>query len=264
MRQELSSLDARLVTYVMDEAGQGFPFAAYVRAAAHAEEMAEGQSRFLVVMAAETLVLKAPEVFLLEAGKQLGGCPVHLKLLGAGMQEPVNDFWRLIYEHCKVDETNIYGMTSVVDEQPIRAYFNAGLLVVRPEGGILRRWQEDFRAIYQLPDCKAFYQASELYAIFMHQAILAGSILAMIKPEEFQLFPPQVNYPLHLHDSVNVWWRPKNLNELVTCRYEDFDDLYRCTQGEGKMGIEPALRAWLEHQLEQYGRCLAIQENAHD
>ncbi len=251
IRQELSSLNAELITYNIDDAGQKFPFAAHVRAAAHAEAMAEGQSRFLVMMAPETLVLQAPQVFLLEAGKQLGGCPVHLKLLGTGIHEPVDDFWRMIYDHCKVEDAKIFEMTSVVDEQPIRAYFNAGLLVVRPEGGILRRWQADFGAVYQLPEFKALYQASELYTIFVHQAVLAGSILAMIEPGEFQQFPPQVNYPLHLHDRVDARRRPKNLNELVTCRYEDFGEFFGDPGIERKIRIDPQLKDWLEHQPER-------------
>ncbi|NJD59793.1 MAG: hypothetical protein C3F13_16770 [Anaerolineales bacterium] len=251
MRQELRDLNTRLVTIEMDEAGARFPFAAYVQVAGQAEALAEGQSRLLVMLASETLVLQPPQVFLLEAGKVLGGCPVHLKLLGSGVHEPVDDFWRAIYKYCKVGVDQIFAMTSVVDEQPIRAYFNAGLLVVRPEGGILRRWWEDFQAVYQLPEFKEIYQSSELYNIFMHQAVLAGSILATIKPGEFQLFPPGINYPLHLHDKVDTRWRPTNLNELVTCRYENFGEFFTDPDLDQKIRIDAPLKDWLNSQLEQ-------------
>jgi hypothetical protein len=251
MRQELRDLNSRLVTFEMDEAGSKFPFAAYVRAAGQAEALAEGQSRLMVMMVPETLVLQPPQVFLLETATLLGGCPVHLKLLGSRVHEPLDAFWRAIYKVCKVDMNQIFRMTSLVDEQPIRAYFNAGLLVVRPEGGILRRWWKDFQAIYQLPEFKEFYQLSELYAIFMHQAVLAGSILATIKPEEFQQFPAEINYPLHLHDQVDTRWRPTDLNELITCRYEDFNEFFTDPDLERKVKIEPLLKDWLNSRLEQ-------------
>ena len=192
-QQELFSLGARLITFDRDEAGSGFPFAAYVTAAGIAEGLAQGEASFLVMMAAETLILQAPTAFLLPAGKSLGGCPVHLKLLGSGFNDPVDDFWEQIYHACKVDIEQIYPLQTIVDEQLVRAYFNAGLLVVRPERGLLRAWQSDFEALNRLPEFEQFYQQHELYELFMHQTVLAGSILSLLKPEEFEQFPFEVN-----------------------------------------------------------------------
>jgi hypothetical protein len=245
-RQELFSIGARLVTFDMDSDGSSFPFTAYVTAAGIAEGLAQGEASFLAMMAADTLVLQAPSTFLLQAGKSLGGCPVHLKLLGSGFNDPIDELWGLIYRDCQVDVNNIYAMQTIVDEQMVRAYFNAGLLVVRPERGLLRAWQSSFERLYCLPQYEAFYQRNESYKIFMHQMVLAGSILSHLKQAEFQLFPFEMNYPLHLHTRVAADRRPSSLNQLVTCRYEDYGEFFGNPDVDDLIQIDKPLKNWLQ------------------
>ena len=247
-RQELFSLGARLITFDMDPDGSNFPFASYVTAAGIAEGLAQGETSYLAMMAADTLILQPPSEFLLPAGKSLGGCPVHLKLLGSGFNDPIDEFWGLIYRDCKVDIEQIYPIQTIVDEQIVRAYFNAGLLVVRPERGILRAWQSDFEVLYHLPEFEQFYRQQELYKIFMHQMVLAGSILSSLKPEEFQQFPFEMNYPLHLHSKVPPRRRPERLNQLSTCRYEDFAEFFGSPEVESLIQIDTPFKHWLQAQ----------------
>jgi hypothetical protein len=233
----------------VDAEGGKFPFYSYVTAAGIAEGLAQGEASFLAMMAPDTLVLQAPVAFLLQAGKSLGGCPVHLQLLGSGLDEPIDDFWRLIYHNCRVDTGKIFAFNSIVDEQLIRAYFNAGLLVVRPERGLLRGWQANFERLYRLAEFEAFYEQSELYQIFMHQAVLAGSILSSLKQEEFQQFPFEVNYPLHLHKRVTAKRRPENLNQLITCRFEDYQEFLSKPDLDGLIQVDESLKEWLQAQI---------------
>ena len=248
-RQELYSIGARLITFDMDLEGSNFPFASYVTAAGIAEGLAQGEASFLVMMAPDTLVIRAPTEFLLQAGKSLGGCPVHLKLLGSGYNEPIDEIWGLIYRHCLVDVEKVFAMQTSVDEQAVRAYFNAGLLVVRPERGLLRGWQSNFERLYHLPEYEAFYQQNEIYKIFMHQMVLAGSILSRLKPEEFQQFPYEFNYPLHLHTRVAPGQRPASLNQLVTCRFEDYREFFGNPHLVEQIQIDKSLNDWLQAQL---------------
>jgi hypothetical protein len=229
--------------------GSNFPFAAHVTASGIAEGLAQGVASFLVMMAADTLVLQQPTEFLLQAGKSLGGCPVHLKLLGSGFTQPVDEFWGLIYRHCQVDVEKVFAMQTIVDEQAVRAYFNAGLLVVRPERGLLRSWQSTFERLFRLPEFEAYYQQNELCKIFMHQMVLAGSILSRLKPEEFQQFPFEMNYPLHLHTRVAINRRPASLKQLVTCRFEDYGEFFGNPDLNSLIQIEKPLNDWLQAQL---------------
>jgi len=250
-RQELFSVGARLVTFDMDPGAVNFPFADYVTAAGITEGLAQGVASILVMLAADTLVLQAPTELILPRGKSLGACPVHLKLLGSGFTDPVDDFWGLIYHHCQVEVGRIFAMQTIVDEQTVRAYFNAGLLVVRPERGLLRAWQADFDALYHLAEFEAFYQQSELYKIFMHQMVLAGSILSLLKAEEFQQLPFEMNYPLHLHTRVAVHNSPKRLDQLITCRYEDYAAFFGDPHVDGLIQISNPLKDWLHAQIKQ-------------
>ncbi|OGN93649.1 MAG: hypothetical protein A2Y88_15255 [Chloroflexi bacterium RBG_13_48_10] len=249
-RQELFSLGARLISFDLDPGAMEFPFVGYVTAAGIAEGLAQGVASFLVMMASDTLVLRTPSACILPGGKSLGACPVHLKLLGSGTNDPIDDFWRLIYHHCQVEIEKIFSMQTIVDEQLVRAYFNAGLLVVRPERGLLRAWQADFNNTYRLPEFEAIFQQNEYYAIFMHQAVLAGSVLSSLKPGEFQQLPFEMNYPLHLHTRVAVGRRPSNLNQLITCRYEDYGESFGNPEVNASIQIDKPLKEWLQTHFE--------------
>ena len=249
-RQELFSLGARLISFDLDPGAMEFPFVGYVTAAGIAEGLAQGVASFLVMMASDTLVLRTPSACILPGGKSLGACPVHLKLLGSGTNDPIDEFWRLVYHHCQVEVEQIFPMQTIVDEQLVRAYFNAGLLVVRPERGLLRAWQADFNNTYRLPEFEAIFQQNEYYAIFMHQAVLAGSVLSSLKPGEFQQLPFEMNYPLHLHTRVAVGRRPSNLNQLITCRYEDYGESFGNPEVNASIQIDKPLKEWLQTHFE--------------
>lgn len=248
-RQEINSLGARLIPFEVNDEGQPFPFASYVTAAGLAESLAQGEASFLAMMASDTLVFQPPHVFLLPTGKNLGACPVHLKNLGPGYHEPLNEFWQLIYRGCKVDPEKTFEMLTVVDEQPVRAYFNAGLLVVRPERGFLRNWQANFQALYHQPEFDVFYQKDALYPIYMHQAVLAGSLAAALMPGEFQQFPFEVNYPLHLHTRIDPARQPRQLDDLVTCRYEEFGEIFGNPEFYEQIEIGYPYKEWIEGEL---------------
>jgi hypothetical protein len=248
-RQEILSSGARLVTFDKEMEKSKFPFATYVTAAGIAEGLAQGEASYLAMMAADTLILQPPTRFLLPVGKSLGSCPVHLKILGSGFNDPFDEFWGLIYRYCNVDMEQIFAVQTIVDEQPVRAYLNAGLLVVRPERGLLRAWQSDFGRLYLLPEFEPFYTQNELYKIFMHQAVLAGSVLSHLRPKDFEQFPFEYNYPLHLHTRVAEKRRPASLSQLTTCRYEDFNDVFGNPDVDGLIQIDEPLKDWLQTQF---------------
>jgi hypothetical protein len=247
-RHELFSIGARFITFDLPQEQETFAFSSYVTAAGIAEGLAQGETSCLVMMASDTLVLQEPLPFLLPAGKSFGGCPVHLKLLGSGYDEPVNDFWSLVYHCCQVDVKRIFSIRTIVDEQLVRAYFNAGLLIVRPERGLFRSWQANFDKLYRLPEFEPFYQQSELYELFMHQAVLAGCLLASLKPEEFQPLPFEVNYPLHLHSKVVEDRQPSSLSQLITCRYEDYAETFGDPTVKNLLLMDEFLSEWLQAQ----------------
>jgi hypothetical protein len=244
-RQDLEKLEARLLPFKVEARTLDFIFGGKVVASAAAESLAEGQADVLVWMDSDTVFLNEPEACILGEEKTLGCCPVMLKNISSLSDEPLDPFWKAVYKGCRTPPENLFSLETLVDQVKIRAQFNAGLLVVRPEKGLLRSWRDDFLRLYQLSQWEPFYKENILYKIFIHQAILAGTILARLKPDEIRSFPRRVNYPLFLHDRYPFEYRPAGLKELVTFRY----DVYRFFQNENWLEIlsaEEPLRNWLK------------------
>jgi hypothetical protein len=136
-------------------------------------------------------------------------------------------------------------MMASVDEKRIRPYFNAGMLVVRPERHLLRTWAENFNSIFLLTQFEPFYEQDILYRIFIHQAILAGTILEICDQEELQKLPHLINYPLHMHSSYPPDRRPGRMNDMITVRY---DTLFQVPVWDTDLLIDEPLNSWLRKQ----------------
>jgi hypothetical protein len=134
----LKSLNVRTEHFQADEEALKFPLAAKVFAAAAAESLARSESAILAWLDSDNIVIREPAAFVLPQGKVLGYRPVMLRNVSSMFEEPVDGFWSLVYEGCGTPADRIFPMSTTVDGARIRAQFNAGLLVVRPEWGLLR------------------------------------------------------------------------------------------------------------------------------
>jgi hypothetical protein len=242
-REKLALLQTQIIPFEVDPDILKFPFAAKIEAGATIEELAQGKTERLAFMDRDTLVLQAPDEFLISADQSLGYRPVHHKLIGSAWNEPLDDFWQLIYEVCGVHDENLFPMLTHVGEQ-IRPYFNAGMFIVRPERGLLAQWRDVFLKWYCAPQLQAYYDKNQRYTIFIHQAIFSGVLLHNLKPEEMYELSPRVNYPLHLHADIPVEQRPVVIDGLITARYESIFDEASWQQ----LPMTEALKSWLESQ----------------
>lgn len=243
----LESLGVRLIPFEVAPDILAFPFGAKVIAAAAAEALARDQAMRLAWMDSDTLIIQEPTAMLIPPGKQLGCCPVHHRLIGSLYDEPLDAFWSLIYERCEVPAAHVFPMQSIVDAVIIRPYINAGLLVTRPETGLLRAWCDMFTSLYRDPACESFYEQRSLYRVFIHQAVLAGTTLARLNPGELVEFPPTYNYPLHLYTQHAPSLRPAAINSLITCRYES---VFSEPGWQETLPVTGHLKTWLETQFE--------------
>jgi hypothetical protein len=244
---ELARLDVRQFSFEVDSNVGAFPFAPKVLAAAYAESLAQTEKvERLVWMDSDTLVIQEPNGLLIPPETQLGYCPVHHRLIGSRLIDPLDAFWSLVYETCSVPPERVFAMRTVIDEVDIRPYINAGCMVTRPETGLLRAWSDQFRVLYRDARFEAFYEQHMLYRIFVHQALLAGVMMARLTSSEMIELSRRFNYPLHLyadHESAN---RPASINDLVTCRYESvFDE----SGWQDRLPIAGELKDWIERQF---------------
>jgi len=241
-KRKLHELNVELRPFEIDRDVLRFFFTAGITAASLAESEARDQAEFLAWVDSNTIVLQEPRDFLLQEDKSLGFRPVHHTLVGSRYDEALDPFWKLVYGCCGVPEAHVFPMTTHVDGVRIRPYVNAGLLIARPEKGLLQAWYDRFFQVYQSPEFQEFYEQDGRYPIFAHQAILTGVLLSALAPDEMQELPPTYNYPLHLYDEDVTGCRPARLDEMVTCRHEG---LASALEVIDRIPAEASLKQWL-------------------
>ncbi len=226
-RALLAEQGAEIVPYQAEEPAASFPFTARLLAAAQAETMAERAGAVLVCMDSPSLVLGDLSLLRLPAGKSLGARPVDHVNIGSPWDAPVDDFWRLVYDRCGVDPARAWPVGAAADGRPIRAYFNAGLMVLRPEAGLMRAWRERFARVCRDEAFEPLYGRDSRYRIFVHQAALAAVIVGTLDREGVHELPATVNYPLHLHAefvgagrALPSAGQAPRMEDLASLRYE--------------------------------------------
>jgi len=246
LRKDLVALRAQVVSFGLGTEGRQFPFAPKVYGAAAAESIVRGQVDLLAWMDNDSIVIREPAVLLLESGHDVGYRPVDHTLIGSRGDEPIDGFWELVYHLCGVRPDRLFNITTAVDRVRIRPYFNAGLLVVRPERGLLRSWRDTMRQLMADSAFDRFYEEAILYRFFLHQAALAGTILTLFDRSQLRQLPPEYAYPLHMHAVVPADSRPASLNDVTTCRYDTFFD---DAGWRDSIQIREPLLGWLEERI---------------
>ncbi|NHJ40920.1 MAG: hypothetical protein FK731_12895 [Asgard group archaeon] len=220
MKSKFDALNVQLIYYdIEQDANAKFPFIDSVSAAATAEKMAANKTRFLIWYGVNSMILREPIDYILKEGINLGYRPVHHTLIGSIFNEPIDSFWKIIYEKCNVPKDKIFPMKTHVDHNILRPYFNSGFLIVRPERGLLQKYWKKYKEMYNDPIFDEFYKKDNLYITFIHQAVLSGVILSEMNHDEIQELPYNYNYPLHLHDETPIEYQPTNVDELITARF---------------------------------------------
>jgi hypothetical protein len=244
-----------LVSFGLDRRSAEFPFAPKVFGAAAAESIAQGQIDALVWLDSDSLVLREPSDCRLPECVDLGFRPVDHTLIGSRIDSEVDGFWSLIYSKTGVDPDRLFTMTTTVDRVAIRPYFNAGLVVVRPELGLLRAWRARLADLIADHAFEEFYEASILYRFFLHQAALAGTVLASVDAARMRELPLRYAYPLHMHRSYPPQDQLAALNDAITCRYDVF---FEDGGWREVIPIRGPLHSWLGRELA--GPSLAARE----
>lgn len=237
----LKSPDVHMIPFRISSEERDFPLAVVAIGAAAAEKAVAGKAENLVWLLEDTIVLKSPSAFVLPACKQYAYRPVHHTKIGSLWKAPPDGFWATIYRHCKVEPDHLFPMDTCTRDNTIRPYFNAGCQTTRPQNCLFSRWCALFRDLYHHPDFMPFL-TNPLYRVFMHQAVLAGVVLYSFYPAQLHELPESYNYPLHLHADYPYEFRPTKLNDLVTCRYETFDELKKVL---AFITVDEPIKTWI-------------------
>ena len=217
LKKDLQSLEVKIKTsHTPDEAAWLF-YAGKVYAAGEAEKAAEGLASVLVFMDSDTIVLSEPTEFDLANDKCLAFCPVMHNRSGSLYDAPPDPFWSKIYQVLSISDDMLFPMITPADRQKIRAYFHIGLVVARPEKGILRRLVNDFEALYHDPTLADMCRKETVRKIFLHQTALAGA-LHIVPQTEMQELPGKYNYPIFFERRYESKVRFDSIEDVVTLR----------------------------------------------
>ena len=242
---QLHELGVEIVPFDYYTSNQTIYYTTKSMAAGAAEAYATGKIEQLIYTDTETLVLNDPSLMALYKTKKLGIRPVDIRHIGPLWDAPLDEFWTNIYSLLRVDDKNVFPVISTVDSMKLRAYFNACLITVKPEAGLLQKWSANLARLRDNPVWIPFFAKDEKYRVFLHQAILAGTLLHELREDEIEVYPVQVNFPLFAyprHPHKPAW-----INDLVTCRLDllGTDECWKTW-----LPMQEPVRSWLINQVE--------------
>jgi hypothetical protein len=242
---DLDNLDVKVITLDSSAPVPRYLFGAQVYACARAEEMARDGFFSLVWIDTSCLIIKPPVLLGLGEDADAAVRPVHIRNVGSPASEKPDGYWKKIYRTVGAEDVTST-VTSFVDGQRIRSYFNTHSFAVNPDKGLMKRWLELFKGLIEDEDFQQAYCQDDLHRIFLFQALLSALLATQINPERLRILPPHYNYPYNLQKKVPKDRRARTLNELTTFTYEGRSiDPADVTDVE----IAEPLRSWLAQRV---------------
>ena len=218
-----------------------YPFGSKVAACACAEELAPASMNSLIWIDPSCIVVQPPILFELGVDCDAAFRPVHIRNVGLPPCEPLNAFWHGIYAAVGMDDIQTT-VTSFVDGQLLRSYFNSHAFSINPALGLMQRWDELFQKLVGDRSFQSSACSDEPHQTFLFQALLSTLVATSVDPARLRILPPYYNYPYNLQDRIPSDRRLAVLNDTVCFTYED-----RPIHPAAVTGIEvyEPLRAWL-------------------
>jgi hypothetical protein len=216
---KLQSFGVEIKTSAIPKESSWLYYAGKVFAAGLAETEADGECDILVWMDEDTIILREPVEFMLPESIDFAYRPVMHNRSGSLYSEPPDKFWGRIYDLLNIKNESLFSMVTPGDQQTIRVYFNAGLLVLRPEKGILRKWADDFKVLYSDSVLTEMCKEDITKRIFLHQTPLVGLLNTVSKDQMIEL-PDTYNYPIFFHQQYETIDEFCSIEDVITLRYD--------------------------------------------
>jgi len=189
-------------------------------AAAAAEAAVTDRNTVLVWIDNDAVVLSEPEEFDLSPDISLAYCLVMHNRSGSLFDQPPDPFWSRIYEKLELTDDMLFPMVTPADKEKIRAYFHAGMLAVRPQKGILSRWAEAFKTLYDDPELVKMCKDDVDKRIFLHQTALTGAVLHQLARDEMTELNGNYNYPIFFEKQYDAKETFNSIENAVVIRCE--------------------------------------------
>jgi hypothetical protein len=225
-RAALADAGAELHRVPLNDEFPSYPIANKAFAAEWAER---GRTEDVIVFADSDSVLAGePRALELAGGASAAVRPVNAKNIGtAGPEDPDDEFWTRVHARFGTQPPPLVRTT--VTREMIHGYWNAGLVAVRRDAGLMARWREVLEALLRWGIA---YRGGW---INHHDQVALAVALA---PAATEVLDPRHNYPLPLRHRLPAPEASRRLDELVHVHY------FRALHAPGFLDtLEPPLHA---------------------
>jgi hypothetical protein len=203
--QKLESFGVKHQKVVLNSRYPDYPLANKPLLCAYAEQAIDAD--ILVFLDSDLVFFSEPKEFLLPPEYDIGIRPEHHKMIGSeGTSDPNEEYWMRLYKLAGVKNLDRF-VTTTVDQQRIRAFWNSGVVAVRRKRGIFTAWKQ---TIEQLLETGTTTTKENWY---YEQSALSATICATIY-NVFN-FSPGYNYPVHSHNAMPATERLSSFEEIV-------------------------------------------------
>jgi len=233
------------------ELGRRYPLAIKAYAAAQIERLAADRFDTLAWFDPETLIVGPLQALDLRDRFDAAVKPVFkVNNVGLAANAPPDAFWKPIYRATGLDPAKIPIVKSILEGQPIKAYFNCEIFSVRPRVGIFREWAARLEPFLKDQEYQRTACLDSLHRLFLHQAVLSAVIVSKTRASRRGELPNSCGYPINLHRDLPQAQKVAALNGLSGIIVETvWDD----NPGWLKlMEIREPLKSWLRQAFSDY------------
>jgi hypothetical protein len=242
---ELEDDHTHVVPLTLRNPENAYLFERKVTACAQAEALAPPGTATLTWVDPGVVFTAPPLEFLLDEKHDAAFRPVHIRNVGLAVGEPLDSFWKGICIVVGVED--IQGkVTSFVDGQELRTYYNSHAFSILPGLGLMRAWLDTFLQLAHDAHFQAEACQDESHQVFLFQALLSTLVASRLDQRRVKILSPNYNYPYNLQERIPAGRRLVTLNEAICFSYEDLplhpDKLQ-------EIGVLEPLKGWLEAHL---------------
>lgn len=221
-------------------------FANQVYGPALIEEQMKDKTEILVYLDADIVCLKMPDKLFLKDKEKVLVVPIDVKdACGVLYGESFPSNWNFVYDLNSINKNNLWTVVTNVDNSRIYPCFNSGLIAVRPEVGIFRKWKEMLEGSIDKGYFGKFSPISKEF-FFTDQVFLASAILSLANKDEIVVMNKNYNFPLSYAKRISEEDGVIDLNTITFLHYhKSFYNL----EWVNYVYMNDEIRSWLMPKL---------------
>jgi hypothetical protein len=228
---------------------------------AAAERADRSRADVLVVVDSDTLFLREPDLRL--DGADVAVRPVDVKgMCTAGEGDPFDRYWRSLCDLGGIDYERLPFVMPTIDDRPVKASYNGGLVVVRRSTGILQQAADLFgrsvraglrpRALGQDAVFASTGFVGQIASAYWGSSQAALSVAIWGATDRVRILEPTYNVPIHVWDQLLARHPTLPLRHPVHVHYHRL-----CSPGhehanpllDGRLPLSAEIGAWIRSRV---------------